>query len=513
MSTDRAAGRLTAGMLGWGAAAAMLIAAALGPLFEDAGAFRWLQIALVAVGVGGAIAGRLDPRSPLPRSAWLALLLASFVWLETAAFTRWLGFTINGVDFSIFDWMLENTARGRLAFSPIYGVNHLGVHSSLMLLILTPLYVIAPSPIWLLVLGPLLVWLGLFPVARLVRWASGSEHPPGLLLLAAMLAWLGNAYLGRLVNDGFRIESGLPVLALWFLVGWVEQRRAVVVATTVGLLLTKEDSGLWLLAFAAAAVVVERSRWREAGAVASLAGLFLVTYLGVVQPRLLDGHPTWGGFWSQFGPTPLTAALGMLRRPLDAAARLATSGIWGLLAPLLFLPVLSKRALVALTPGLLLLGTATYEAMHRFGTYYPAPLVPLALFGVLDVLKQRRLSTGLAVLALAAFPLFHDGYVRSARVDFERREALRSALSLLANAPHVCAQPVLMPQLGYPPEIEPIFDGQCSNRPGSFSIMNTRLNPWPLSKAELEALLRQLQSSRRVIDVGEGFLVVCPVDS
>lgn len=495
-------------MLCWAAVVAMVLSALLGPWLADAAAFRWVHIGLATMAVGAALVGRLDLAAGLSSRAWAAFLVASLFWVQATVLTRWAGFAINGVDFSIFDWMLESTVRGRPGYSPIYEVNHLSVHSSVLLLILTPLYYLFHSPMWLLVLGPTLIWLGLFPLRRLVCWAAQKRQVPGVLQLAVSVAWIGGAYLGRLVNDGFRIESGLPLFSLWFLVGWVERRTWVLLVSALALLLTKEDSALWMIAFGGVAGILERGRLRLGLLITGVSLLFLGAYLGVVQPHF--GKPTWGGFWGQFGPTPMSAVLGMVGRPLDVVVRVATSGVWGLLLPMLFLPLLSPRSVAGLAPGVFVLSTASYETMHAFGSYYPAPLVPLALFGLLDVASKGRASFKMVLLALTLFPLFHDGYVRAVAVDAERWRSIQAIRKMVEGSGHVCGQQVLLPHLGYPREIAPLLESRCGDDPRTTVVVNPQLNPWPLDRKMLDSLVDAAEGRRRVLRFSGGFVVILP---
>jgi len=481
-------------------------------------AFRNLQYGLSALALAGWLFDRAGWATPLSRGAWLAVLVASLLWCEATSLSRFLAFQVNGVDFSTFDWMLVNTARGHFGYSPIYsatrsGVNHFGVHSSFLLLALVPLEALAPSPLWLVLLGPLAVWAGVFPLRRLVRWSSG-EH--GGLLLAAILAFVANAWVGRLVSQAFRIESLVPALSLWFLVGWVERRPAWWAPAAVALLLTKEDAALFLAAFAAGAALVERPRWR--GAVALVVGCagWLVLYTRVLQPLLLGRPPTYLGFWSEFGDTLPAVVAGQLTHPLLVLRKLLSSGLWMFFLPLAALPWASPRAAAAMAPTVWLLGTATYDLMHAFENYYPAPLVAFALFGVLDVLRRWRAAAeparwreGLALAALLAFPLVAGGYCKVVPVDWSRREGLAQVREAIAGAPRVCVQTAIFPHLGYGP-LEPLLDPACADVPGTLTVANPGLATWFWAPGEFDAAIARWRASRAVRELPGGFLVFGP---
>ena len=488
-------------------------ATVLGPRLGEAAAFRNLQLAIVVAAIAGWVRDRGEWQRPLAPRAWLALIAAGLLWFEAAAVSRFLSFGINGVDFSIFDWMLHSTAHGRLGYSPIYDVNHFGVHSSFLLLGALPFYALHASPYWLLLGGPLLLWAGVFPLRRLVRWGAG-EH--GGFLLAATLAYLASAWMGRLVADGFRIEAFIPVLSLWSLVGWVERKPSVWSGAGVALLLSKEDCALFLIAFGVGAIFVERLRWRSALTLMTVSAAWLVFYLAWAQPALAGRAPTYLTFWSAFGATPAEMLVGMVTHPLAVARRLLTSGLWLFFLPLAFVPWASPRSAAAMAPTVFLLGTATYEAMHGFSSYYPLPLVALSLFGVLDVVerwRQRRGmltrgKEGLALVALLLFPLVAGGYLKVRPVDLERVKQLEAARALLTPDLKVCAQTVLFPHLGYSSQLVPLFDAACADASGAVALVHPALDPWPFPRETLEALIAGWRTNRNVRELPGGFLLV-----
>lgn len=492
------------------ACGAFAFSIAAGPALGDAGSFRYPGIALGAALFLAWLRWPAELERPLERRALVLLLGGALAWLEAASVSHYLAFSINGVDFSVFDWMLENTLEGRVGQSTLYAGNHLGVHSSFLLLALVPLHALVRTPWLLIILGPLVLWAGVFPLLRLAR--ALTPPVPGVLTVALVLAWLTNAWVGRLVNLGFRIETLVPPLSLVFLAGWVEKRRALWALAALGLLLTKEDTALTLAAFALAALAVERPRWRQAAALLLACVAWLGVYTLVLQPRLLGQRPEYGGFWSAFGATPGEALVGMLSHPLAVLRRVATSGLWSFFAPVLFLPWRSPRAGAAMLPATLLLGTATYEYMHDFGGYYASPLVAFALFGLLELRARwsggARWRGALVLAVLVAFPCFVGGYATVMAVDASRLRGVASARAVVASSARLCAQTIIVPHLGYPRGLAPLFDGSCADVPGTTTLVHPALDPWPLGEGELRALIDGWRRTRDVTELEGGFLLV-----
>jgi uncharacterized membrane protein len=505
--------RLTPSAMAWLTAALLLASGPLGMLVGDAGSLRNVQVGLSAVLF--VLAWRAPSQFALPVAsrAWLVLTVTSLVWLEFAAWSRWAALGVNGVDFSIFDWMLQSTHSGRFGYSPIYDVNHFGVHSSFLLLAVVPLHALWPGPGWLVTLGPVLVWAGLFPLRRLSRALVGAH---GGLELALALAWLGNAWLGRLVNGVFRIESFVPVLTLWFLVAWVERKPRLIAGFALALLCSKEDTALALAAFGVAALVTERGRWKAALGVVLSSVVFFVVYSRLLQPWLTNhAQAAYWHFWSDFGDRPGTIVVNLLTSPRLVLVKLITSGWWHVFLPLLFLPFGSPRAVAGLAPTVFLLGVANYAQMHDYGGYYPSPLVAWALLGTLErAARLRARPYGLAVVATALllFPLFEAGYARSVPVDWAKRATLETARDafLAREATVRCVQPILMPQVGYPEHLTPLFALECLDQPGAVGLLLPDADPWPLEASTLAGGVEMWAAAGRVTRFGSFVLVGPP---
>jgi len=196
--------------LGYGVVACTLFVACipLSVLNPEIGAFRNWQIGLNAAMVLLLVLGRgwSAPTFSIPSGIRTALWATSWLLFLSVQLTRFFSFGPNGYDFSIFDWMLYNTAHGNFGFSPIYGVNHFGVHASYVLLPLVPLHRLVETPLLLVTLNALALWAGVFPLWRLARDYFQSE---GTALLIA-IAYLTNSWVGKLVDGGFRPENFYP---------------------------------------------------------------------------------------------------------------------------------------------------------------------------------------------------------------------------------------------------------------------------------------------------------------
>lgn len=472
--------------------------------------FRNVHYAIAAVLLFAVWRRRALFQESIAPVAWRALLAASLVWCLLISLSRWAAFELNGVDFSIFDWMLYSTHSGRLGYSPIYDVNHFGVHSTFLLFLLVPFHAWWPSPLWLVVLGPVCIWAGLFPLRRLSRALLGEN---GGIELAFALAWLASSWLGHMLNGVFRIEHFIPVLTLWFLVGWMERRPKIWMLALLGMLCAKEDSALAVCCFGLATLAVERDRWKESLTAMAMAALFFVTYAGWLQPLLL-GRPAPGywGFWSDFGESPKEILFNMATSPLRVASKLVTSHWYVFFGPLLFVPFASVRAVAGFFPTFFLLGVANYEQMHEYGGYYASPLVAWALFGVLEVLSRLGKSSvlsGLALTGVLLFPLAWGGYGRTTVVSVERLHDMVSAERALLEekASQRCVQTVLWPHMSYL-DMTPLFELDCTATPGAVALIHPALDTYPFPREKFSNWVRQATDEGRVKALPSGFLLL-----
>lgn len=490
------------------AALSFVGATALGFVSEEYGSLHYFQLGLV--GVAAVLWWRDSDRlaAPISPGAWRAFVISSLVWTVTVSLTRFADFRIGAVDFSIFDWMLASTSHGRWGYTPVYELNHFGQHSSFYLLALVPLHALAPSPLWLLLLGPVALWAGLFPLRRLVRRHLGDH---GGLVAIAGLAWLSSPWMGRIHSEGFRLEHLVPFASLWFLAAWMEDRRLESAAAAMLLFITKEDSTLYLGSFAVASAALDAGRRRPALLLLVACASWLTVYSGWLQPRLLGSGVGYFGYWSAFGQTGREVVVGMLTHPGSVLERLATSGLWAFFLPLLLLPFTSWRALAGLAPTAYLLGTATYETMHRLQSYYPVPLIAFSVFGVLEFVMRGPTTArkAVAMLALTLFAVVGAGYAKVNAFSVQRLEDVRALRTSLTPGSHVCAQDAVFPHLGYEVDLHPMLDVRCGDVADTWVVVNPTLSVSPLDPAVLEASIQQWKTTRDVKAFGD-FLLFAP---
>ena len=482
---------------------------------------RYLNI-VIAAGVVLSVTVRAMLPRRLAGEAWLDREVAipnRFVWLGVAVIAAMLmrlvlnqfaALGIDAWDFSLYaDRPLAATAQGRLLWSEYLGGSTLGNHAGFLLLAFVPLYFIHPSPLWLLFAPPVAVALASAVLFFVIRRISGDDVVAGTLALAFFL----NASTARAVGYVFHLEVFYPLgifLLAWALLAQRPWVFGVALALTLAI---KEDALIPLLGFAAVAWgKFNRRTWAMLTAAAALA-------VYVVDSRLVLPHfgsrdvasPVWySWYWASFGPTPAAALFGMLRHPLEVASRFVCSGGPSLLLSLLFIPVVGWEWCLAAMPGLLVYGASDAPGLSQLSIYYAMPLLPLLFLALPDGIgrvatwrrrnatpaAKRRRCRIIALAVLATSALLDSPYkLREPRA--EGGEVKTSVASVTGTTP-VLVQGALMPHAGYDERVRVLDRAPGVDGRAAFLIAPTA-NPYPFSRAELEALVQRLSDDPRYL--------------
>ncbi|MBP6218659.1 MAG: DUF2079 domain-containing protein [Oligoflexales bacterium] len=398
----------------------------------------------------------------------------------------------NGIDFSIFDWMLVNTARSKFMYSPIYRVYHMGIHPSWILLPLVPLKVLITHPIFLSLISAFVLWASTFMLWKLARTKELDELTTALLVLAYGTC----SFLGTVVNGGFRIEVFIPLFTFSFLYFWETRQTFRSLLALLLLLSVKEDTALYAGGFLLGEWIQTPLRRRLAGFGFLLAMTTLLVNLFWVQPYFLaQSHITQAEylkFWGHYGGSKNEILIHMLTSPLQIASDILSSGWWKLYLPLLLLPLFEFSTLMASLAGICLLGTAaSYPVIHQYGQYYSLGLLCFAFFGLVRKLSEHVSLRRLIQPVLLLFPLLFVGYVQISPIDwtaYKELQDLRHILQTEFKERPICAQGIAFPYLGYELDLEPL-DEQCLARKDSIAVLVLNKDPFPYTKSTLDSMV------------------------
>jgi len=324
----------------------------------------------------------------------------------------------------------------------------LGGHVDPFLVLLTPLWIIWPSPLVLSLAQIVAVSLGALPVYWLARRHLESEPVAGLLALGYLAyPWTATSAVGSIHPVTFAIPMFL--FGIWFLDG---ER---LVAFAVCALLAMSTGELMGLPIAALGIWYALSRkQRVAGALMAVAGLawsFIAIY--AIVPAFSGEGSIFYGFYDSVGGTPI----GVLRTAFTDPAAVVTALtevqdiaylIW-LGLPLLFLFVLSPGLAAVAVPQLLANGLSDFRSMTDPRYHSVAAIIPFLIAATVLGIRRigpanRGLAAGAVLVCSATLALAVAPWPRAVgATPLGGREALtRTHIDALAAATALVPQGV-----------------------------------------------------------------------
>jgi uncharacterized membrane protein len=281
----------------------------------------------------------------------------------------------------------------------------LGGHVDPFLALLSPLWIVWPSPLVLGLAQVVVVALGALPVFWLGRRHLGSESAGGLLALAYLAyPWTATSAAASIHPVTFAIPFFL--FCIWFL----ETDRLLPFAVFAVLAMsTGELMGLPVAGLGIWFALARRQRWAGAW-IAAAGSAWTFVAIQVVVPAFSGDESMFFGFYDEVGGSPAGVVrtlftdpgtiVGALTEPHDIAY-LVLLGL-----PLLFLFVLSPGLAAVALPQLLANGLSDFRSMtdpryHSVAAIIPF-LVAATVLGIARIGAPRRPLVSTAVLLCSA---------------------------------------------------------------------------------------------------------------
>jgi uncharacterized membrane protein len=325
------------------------------------------------------------------------------------------GLGTSAYDYGLYDQGLWLMSRFKAPFVTLMGRNLMGDHSSFILVLLVPVYWVAPSAGALFFAQSLAIALGAVPVYLLGRRLLHREAHA--VLLAA--CYLLHPAVGWTNRENFHPDAFIaPLLgvAIYAAVAGKWRLYAVFVVLT---LLVKEDASLVLVPLGA---WVALKRDRRIG-IASIVGClsFMALAMFVVM-RGLVGVPTRNGWRVPFGgPTAFIKAV--FTRPQDVIRHLWSNNrpfyLWQMTVP--FAWVFARAPSVAAISAVVLFTNilSTFWYQYQIEYHYSLVAVPALAMGtvyaVSKVAQRWRVALVAAVLCTSVWSAWAWGVLPFSR--------------------------------------------------------------------------------------------------
>jgi len=365
----------------------------------------------------------------------IAIAIVGAILAAKAAVNNHHNFGTTMFDLAVYDNVLWQTAHGRLLGSSLIpGGFHTNTHVDPILVLLAPIYSLAPQAETLLVFQAFWLAAGAIPLFLLARKQLGNDW---LALALGSSLLMHPALHGPLFYDFHSLSLAGP-LFLWALHFLISGKRRAYVVVFVLLLLTREDMALLLIPVGFFAFSIgERGlgRLTIAGALLYFAAIKLILQLTG------GGGGSFAYYYSDLVPDPngnlgdlvLAVVLNPIRALLHALGGPQRHYLAIMFSPLLLLPFVARRGRFMMAYGLAATLLASRGAMHSVHFQYTTFIYPFAFalvpFAVARLApnpeiprdRQRRMVLVVGILiacsiagmrfgALAPNPSFQSGY-------------------------------------------------------------------------------------------------------
>lgn len=456
--------------------------------------------------------------------AWTAryaifVIVILFIGLySTISLCRHMQFQSTGFDLGIFDQHIWQLSRFEFGYNTVRDVpNLLGDHFHPILFLIVPAYWIWADPRMLLIIQAILVALGAVPVFYAVRYALRSSACALCLALTYLLFW---GTLEMIFFDFHEMAFVGPILALSYL--FIQRGKWVGYLLTIPfLLMIKETMALLVFTLGIYVILVHR-KWFEGVSTCLISvGWFIAVTRTIMPPLIASSDYFYFKFYSHLGDNWIDAGWYLLSHPWMFVKELFVphQKVWlwlFLLAPFLFLPLLSVFSILAIPPLLerLLSNNPNHWAT---GFHYYALFAPIFIFALLEVfprLHRRLLKRGrevdyrkmvlalcVAILVLQlpftftlqARNLFKPSFYR---VNEGTERTGYDILALIPPDASVSAQNAVVPHLTHR---DLIFQFDGDTRSAEYVILNKFLNSYPLNDRTLVWELAKLYKDPRYV--------------
>ncbi|MDD2241129.1 MAG: DUF2079 domain-containing protein, partial [Kiritimatiellae bacterium] len=319
------------------------------------------------------------------RVPWVLALLAGLVLVRIQIMQHWT-FQTDAYDLALYDTAIRNTLQGKFLFADPLGRQFFSEHFSPILLLFCPLYLLADTPLVLLVTQALVIAMGLGILYRIVRQYGLAP----LVGIAVAGLFLNHRQMASAILYDFHTE----VLGSVFLLGCIWQlRRGAGAAYWIILLLAlacKEDVPLYTAGLGVYAFVRGQRRTGIVTALVSVAWAIAAWTFIIPLAGQAEVSPFVEARWSHLGSDYGAVALTLLRNPGYVLSRLVSPGVRNLLGGFGWLPLLGPEALVLALPGIVLNTSSSLGAQAALHLYYAAPSLPFAAWAMVIALSRLK---------------------------------------------------------------------------------------------------------------------------
>ena len=453
----------------------------------------------------------------------IILILCLFTLLYGFLVTyRHLTFQTHAFDLGLYDQVIWLYSRLQIPYSTIREMVIVSDHFHPILLLFVPFYWLGGSSLLLLWLQVLLVVTSVIPVYLLSSKKLNSKLV-ALLLSISYLLFFG-------VQSALEFDFHVATVSIFFL-SWLLYFYQTNSGKWFWLfvfltLICKEDMSLIVLMLGLYDLITKRVWGRAITLVLLGLGVFLL-FQFVISP-LYNPNPETYINLSIPGSSFIDQGKYLVTHPVEAVQVLSANStkqetLFYLFASFLFLPLLSPLALFLVTPVILSRFLSIYPFRWGLGYHYNVNIVPILVFGVLEVmvywstLKRIRLSAAykqrvlvavcllmITVQILATFEkkTFLSWFIQD-RVSMSQIQLSWSTKSLIDQIPDgavVSASSAFVPHLAHRKQIYYYPNGL---KDVEYVMISQDVETFPLSYEEIANRISRLKVNKEFQLIGQ----------
>lgn len=294
------------------------------------------------------------------------------------------GLGTSAYDFGLYDQGIWLMSRFRAPFVTLMGRNLMGDHASFILVLLVPLYWIAPSAGVLFFVQSLAIALGALPVYLIGRRLLHVDA----LAVAMAACYLLHPAVGWTNRENFHPDAFIAPLLGMAIYAAVERKWRMYAVFVVLALLVKEDASLVLVPLG---VWVAVKRDRRIGIASVVGCVSFMAFAMFVVMRGLIGVPTRNSWRVPFGgPTGFLKAV--FTRPFDVIRHMWSDDrpfyVWQMTAP--FAWVFARAPSLAAVSALVLFTNilSTFWYQYQIQYHYSLVAVPALAMGTVYAISK-----------------------------------------------------------------------------------------------------------------------------
>lgn len=329
------------------------------------------------------------------RKHWDKILIGIFILTYSVVFSalsigRHNAFA-SGFDLGNMDSTVWNTLQGRIFMLSSDGamVSRFSIHADLILVLLSPLYLLWDNVRFLLVVQSVLLGVGAIPVYLLAKRVLKSQL---ISIFMVVLYLLNPGMQWTNIYDFHPISLAIPFLLFTFYFAYTKSWKWYVVFAILAIL-TKEQVSLTISLLGLYVLIYQKEK--KVGLISFMGGIvWALTMLFVVIPLFSSEGRHWAWSWFQFSSTSSSGSLILVAQKILERALFSPDlppYYISLLKPFTYLPLLGFPWLVFALPNIAINALSSHGQMRSFVLHYDSGITPWLVVASIFGLSYVRL--------------------------------------------------------------------------------------------------------------------------